>query len=106
MVVAAQHADAGLLRVAAVVLQIEAPGRLGVPDNLVHALAELGIRVGVEPGADALVLRLEGLASVLAQVVAAGRDGQMQALAVGDDGVQAEAARLVGDAARASATAR
>ena len=62
VVVAAQHADvrprpagAGPLRPSAVVLHVEPAGRGVVPDDLVHALAELGIRIGREAGADALL---------------------------------------------------
>src|SRR5262249_6193330 len=63
-----------------------------VARDLVHALAELGIRIGREAGADALVRGLERLAAILAHVVAAGRDAQVHAGAVAHDGVQAESA--------------
>ena len=77
---------------AAVVLHVEPAGRVVVARDLVDALAELGIRVGVEAGADAVVRRLEGLAAVLAQVVAAGRDAEVHAVAAADDRVHAQAA--------------
>jgi len=63
-----------------------------VARDLVHALAELGVGIGLESGADPLVGRLEGLAAVLAQVVAAGRDAEVHPIAVANDGVQAEPA--------------
>src|SRR5207245_4357332 len=59
---------------------------------LVHALAELRVRVGRESHADSLVRRGERLAAVLAQVVAAGGDADVQVTVLGEDGVQAEAA--------------
>jgi hypothetical protein len=84
VVVAAQHADAGGAgpshRPAAVVLHVEPAGRVLVAGDLVHALAELGVRIGHEAGADALVRGLERLPAVLAQVVAAGRDAEVHAL--------------------------
>ena len=48
--------------------------------DLVYALAELGVRIGLEAGADAPVGGREGLAAVLAQVVAAGRDAEVDAI--------------------------
>jgi hypothetical protein len=61
-------------------------------DDLVHALAELGIRVRRETGADAGVGRLERRAAVLAQVVTAGRDADVHAIPVANDRVHAHAA--------------
>jgi hypothetical protein len=61
--------------------------------DLVDALAELGIRVGREAGADAIVGCLERLAAILAEVMAAGRDAEMDAVAVAKDGVFSEASR-------------
>ncbi len=99
VVVAAQHADvrprpAGSVPFgpAAVVLHVEPAGRVLVAGDLVHALAELGVGIGREAGADALVGRREGLAAVLAQVVAAGRDAEVHAVAVAQDRVHAEPA--------------
>ena len=99
MVVAAQHADVGPrparpgpIRPSAVVLHVEPAGRVVVPRDLVYALAEFGIRIGRESGADALVGRLERVAAVLAQIVAAGRNTEMHAIAVANDGVHAESA--------------
>src|SRR5205814_10159189 len=99
VIVAAQRADvrstpAGPVPFppAAVVLHVEAPGRVLVPHDLVHALAEFGIRIGRETSADALVGRLEGPAAVLAHVVAAGRDADVHSLAVAQDRVHAQPA--------------
>ena len=61
--------------------------------DFVHALAELGVRIGLETGADAFVGCREGLASVLAQVMPAGGDAEVQALAVAEDGMHAETTR-------------
>ena len=77
---------------AAVVLHVEPAGRVLVAGDLVHALAELGIGIGREAGADALVRRREGRAAVLAQVVAAGRDAEVHAIPVAQDRVHAEPA--------------
>src|SRR4029077_4029069 len=63
-----------------------------VPRDLVHALAELGIGIGREPGADALIRRLERVATVFAQVMAALRDAEMHAIPVANDRVHAEPA--------------
>src|SRR5262245_25896789 len=89
VIVAAQHADVGARSAgtvpaapAAVVLHVEAARRVLVADHLVHALAELRIRIGLESRAHARVRGLEGDAAVLAQVVAAGRDAEMHAVAV------------------------
>jgi hypothetical protein len=75
-----------------VVLHVEAAGRVVVPRDLVHALAELGIGIGREPGADTLIGRLERFATVLAQIVAAGRDAEVHAIPVANDRVHAEPA--------------
>src|SRR5262249_52265477 len=85
VVVAAEDADAGPSRRAAVVLGVEPPGRFGMAGDLVHALSPLGVRLGSEHHADALVLRRERLPAVLAQVVAAGRDADVYPPAVADD---------------------
>ena len=55
------------------------------------ALAEFGKGIGSESGADALVSRAKGFASVLGKVVAAGRDAEVHAIAVAEDGVHAQA---------------
>src|ERR1019366_3575323 len=67
--------------------------RVVVTGDLVHALAELGVRIGLEPGADTFVGSREGAASILAQVVPAGGDAEVNALAVAEDRVHAETAR-------------
>src|SRR5262249_12110410 len=77
---------------AAVVLHVEPARRVGMAGNLVDALTELGIRVGREAGADAVVGRLERLAAILAEVMAAGRDAEMGAASVAQDRVHAQAA--------------
>src|SRR5947208_2024194 len=99
VVVGAEHADvrpraSGTVPVgpAPVVLHVETAGRVPVADDLVDALAELRIRIGREASADAGVGRLEGLAAVLAQVVAARGDAEVDPIAVAQDGVQAEPA--------------
>src|SRR5262245_42104457 len=99
VIVAPQHADVGPtstgpvpLAPAAVVLHVEAPRRVLVADDLVHALPELGIRIGREAGADPGVRGLEGVAAVLAQVMAAGRDAEVHAVAIPQDGVHAQSA--------------
>src|SRR5262249_53881619 len=89
---AADHAESGVIGEAAVVLKIETFRRLRMRRDLVHALAELGERVGQEAAADAAVGRSEAASAVVAEVVAAGRDAEMDALPVAQDGVQAEAA--------------
>jgi hypothetical protein len=63
-----------------------------VGGDLVDALPELGVGVGREPRADALVGRPEGHAAVLAQVVAAGRDAQVHPVPVAQDRVHAQPA--------------
>src|SRR5439155_14282412 len=99
VVVAAEDADArpGSARAAPfgpapVILHVEPAGRVRVAGDLVHALAELGIGIGREAGADAFVARLEGLAAVFGEVVAAGRDAEVHAVALAQDGVHAESA--------------
>src|ERR1044072_152031 len=99
MVVAAQHADVrprpaspAPLRPSAVVLHIEAAGRIVVARDLVHALTELGIGIGSEAGADALIGRLERLAAILAQIMAAGRDAEVHAIPVANNRMHAHAA--------------
>jgi hypothetical protein len=73
-----------------VVLHVEPAGRVVVPRDLVHALTELGIGIGREAGADALIGRPECFATVLAQIVAAGRDAEVHAIPVANDRVHAE----------------
>src|SRR5439155_737513 len=99
VVVAPQHADVrprpagpGPIRPPAVVLDVEPAGRVVVPRDLVHALTELGIGIGCEAGADALIGRPERFAAVLAQIVAAGRDAEVHAAPVANDRVHAEPA--------------
>src|SRR5258705_495635 len=99
VVVAAKHADvrpraagAAPFRPSAMVLHVEPAGCRIVAGDLVHALPVLRIRIGLEPGADAGVRRVERLAAVFAQVVAPRRDAEMHALAVANDRVHAEAA--------------
>jgi hypothetical protein len=58
----------------------------------VDALTEFRVGVGREAGADAVVRRLEGVAAVLAEIMASGGDPEVDAVAVADDGVHAEAA--------------
>ena len=84
MVVAAQDADVGPrpsrpapIGPAPVVLHVEPSGRGRVTGDLVDTLTEFRIGIGREPGADALVRRREGLAAILAQVVAARGDAQV-----------------------------
>src|ERR1700738_5214603 len=96
VVVAAQHADVRTrasrslpLTPAAVVLHIKPARCVVVARDLVHALAKLGIWIGLKTGADAFVRRRKGLASVLAHVMPARGDAEMHALAVADDGVHA-----------------
>src|SRR6188768_3899312 len=98
-VIAAQHPDvgprsawSGPLGPAAVILHVQASGRCVVARDLVHALAEFGIRIRIEAGADAGVGRVERLATVLAQIVSAGRNAEMHALTVADDRVHAQPA--------------
>ena len=79
-----------------VVLQ-EEPARVrGMMRDLVHALAELGVLVGQELRAHAMVARLPRDPAVVAPVGARRRDGDHHAparLAVPDEGVQAEPSR-------------
>src|SRR5207248_10431240 len=93
VVVAAHHADARAIGEAAVVLQVEPAGRILGAGDLVHALAPLRKRLGSEADADALVGGRERAPAVLAEIVAAGGDAELDALSVGQDGVQAQAAR-------------
>src|SRR5438093_8271136 len=74
------------------VLHVEPPRCGLMPRDLVHALAELWIRIGREPGTDALIGRCERFATVLAQIVAAGRDAEVHSTAVSNDRVHAEPA--------------
>src|SRR5438067_4617535 len=92
VVVAAQHADAGPLGEASMVLQVEPTRDGGVPGDLVDALAVLRERVGREADADAFVRGSESPAAILAQIVSARRDTQVDAISVAQDGVQAESA--------------
>ena len=99
VVVAAQHADVRPppsrsvpLPPAAVVLHVEPARGVLMASDLVHALAELGVGIGREAGADALVGGLEGLAAVLREVVPAGRDTEVHAIAVAQDRVHAQSA--------------
>jgi len=66
--------------------------RVLVADDLMHALAELGIRIGREACADALIGGGEGLAAILAHVMAAGRDPQVHAVSIAQNGMHAEPA--------------
>src|SRR5439155_16628843 len=71
-------------------LHVEASGRIVVAGNLVNALAELGVGIGREAGADALVRGRERVAAILTQVVAAGRDAEVHAAPVAQDRMHAE----------------
>src|SRR5262249_34677593 len=75
---------------AAVVLHVKPAGRAWVGGDLVHALAELRVRIGHEARAHALVRRRECVAPILAQVVAAGRDADVHSLSVAQDGMHAK----------------
>ncbi|MCI0460000.1 MAG: hypothetical protein L0Z62_23865 [Gemmataceae bacterium] len=99
VVVAAQHADVWPppsrpipFGPAAVILHIEPAWRVLVSRDLMHALAEFRERIGHEAGANTPVRCLKRLAAVLAQVVAAGRDAEVEAIAIAQDGVHAESA--------------
>src|SRR5215469_17317010 len=92
VVVAAQHTDArprpprpGPICPSAVVLHVEPAGRGLVPRDLVHALSELWIRIGREAGADALIGCPECFATVLAQIVTAGRDAEVRTISVANN---------------------
>ena len=64
--------------------------------DVVHAVADLGVRVGNVLRAQSLVDRLPGLAAVIGAEGARGRDGDVHALrivGIENDGVQAHAAR-------------
>ena len=63
-----------------------------MPRDLVHALTELGIGIGREAGADAFIGRPECFATVLAQIVAAGRNAEVHVIPVANDRVHAEPA--------------
>jgi hypothetical protein len=75
-----------------VVLHVEPAGHGLVPRDLVHALAELGIGIGRESGDDTLIGRPKCFATVLAPIVAAGRDAEVHAISVANNRVQAEPA--------------
>src|SRR5205814_9851718 len=77
---------------AAVVLHVESAGRVLVTRDLVHALAELGIGIRHEAGADALVGGREGLAAILAQVMAARRDAEVHTMVIAQDRMHAKTA--------------
>ncbi len=108
VVVAAQHAEVRVFRKAAVVLHVEPAGRILVTCDFVHALAELGIGIGHESGADALIGRREARAGVFAQVMAASRDANVHPSPVAQDRVQAEPAvpRMPHSSVRVVADAR
>ena len=76
----------------AVVLHIESAWGLWGRDDLMHALAELGIELRNESGADPLIGGSKRPAAVFAQVMPAGGDSEVDAVAVADDGVHAESA--------------
>src|SRR5205085_9302479 len=99
VVVAAQHANVrpwpagpGPLCPSAMVLYVEAARRLFVPRDLVHALAELGIRIGREPSANPLIGRRERVAAIFAEIVTARRNPEVHAIPVANDRVHAQAA--------------
>ena len=86
---------------AAVVLQEQPLGSRGVPGDLVHALAELGVllALGQELRADPLVARRPGAAAVLGLVDAAGREGdgdRVRVVGVRQDRVEGLAAEAGG----------
>ena len=74
------------------VLHVEPARSVLVPGDFVDALAELRVRVRCEAGPHTFVRRVEGFAAVFAQVMAAGRDAQVHAIAFADDRVHAQAA--------------
>src|SRR5207249_9857263 len=92
MVAAARHPEPRTVGPPPVVLQVEPAGRVRVARDLVDALAELGEGIGHEAGAEAPVGRGERRAAVLAQVVSARRDAEVDATPVTQDGVHAEPA--------------
>src|SRR5260370_8081660 len=76
VVIAAEDADArprpagsAPFGPAAVVLHVEPAGRVLVPGDLVHALAELGIGIRPEAAPDPFVPRLQALAALLRRLV-------------------------------------
>jgi hypothetical protein len=80
---------------APVILQEETFGTIGMQSYLVHALPKLGIFVGHEHNADALVLGGPGASAILGSIDASRRDSHIHALAVRriqHDGVQSESA--------------
>src|SRR5262245_4996019 len=72
------------------VLHVEPAWGVVVPDDLVHALTEFRVGIGVESGAHTLIAGFEGISTVLAQIVAASRDAEMHPIAVSNDRVHAE----------------
>ena len=73
-------------------LHVEPAGCIIMPRDLVHALAKLGVRIGREPSAHALIGSLERVAAVFAEIVATGRDAEVHAVPITNDRVHAEAA--------------
>ena len=74
------------------VLHVQPAGHVVVTDDFVDALAELRVRIRLEAGADTCVRGRERLPAILAQVMAAGGDPEMDAIAVADDRVHAQPA--------------
>jgi hypothetical protein len=75
------------------ILQKKAFGPIGMHRDFVYALAELGILVGHQHGADAAILRGPGTAAIAGTVNAAGGNCHVHALAVRGvehDGVQSQ----------------
>ena len=66
---------------AVVILQEQRLFLLRMPRDLVNALAELREGIGREPRANAAVRRSKGFPPILAQVMAAGGDAEMHAVA-------------------------
>jgi hypothetical protein len=91
VVVAAQDAASLRLLEAAVILHVEAARRVVVAHDLVDALAELRVGIRLEACGDPLVRGAEGLTAVLADVVAARRDAEVDPVPVAQDRVQAQA---------------
>src|SRR6266404_4292734 len=97
MVVTAQDADARSrpagpvpIRPAPMVLHVEPARRVLVTRHLVNALAEFGVRIGRETGADAFVGRGEGRAPILAQIMTPGRDAEVNPISIAEDCVHAK----------------
>src|SRR6185437_10128822 len=97
VVVAAQHpniraltARAGPVGPSAVVLHVEAAGRILMADYFVNALAKLGIRIRREARPYSPIRRLKRFAAVLTEVVSPGGNADVQAFAVANDRVHAE----------------